>query len=151
LPNEDQSLMKRLLPLTTVLMLVAVLYAGWIVYSRWSEGRDDPAARHEKEVADAKKVVEAYGGERVKIHSFSADAGSLVKGQSTQLCYGVANAKTVNIDPKPAEETWPSMSRCVKVQPEQDTTYTLSAKDAQGNEEKAQLTVEVHRLQVKSH
>jgi hypothetical protein len=41
------------------------------------------------------------------------------------------------------------MSRCVKVQPEQDTTYILSAKDAQGHEEKAQLTVEVHRLKVK--
>lgn len=146
--NEDQNLMKRLLPLTSALLLIALVYAGWIVYSRWSEGRDDPEARQQKEAEDAKKVVEAYGGDRVKIHSFTADSGSLAKGQSTQLCYGVANAKTVAIDPKPAEETWPSMSRCVKIQPDQTTSYTLMARDAQGNEEKAQLTVEVHRLKI---
>lgn len=146
--NEEQSLMKRMLPLTSVLLLIALGYAGWIIYTRWKENRVDPEAQHQKEVEDARKVVEAYGGDRVKIHSFAADSGSLAKGQSTQLCYGVANAKSVEIDPKPAEETWPSMSRCVKIQPEATTTYTISAKDAQGHEEKAQLTVEVHRLKI---
>jgi hypothetical protein len=149
LANEEKTLTKRMLPLTSALLVIALAYVGWITFSRWREGRQAETQYEQKQREDARKVVEAYGGERVKIHTFSADSGSLAKGQSTQLCYGVANAKEVSIEPKPAEETWPSMSRCVKVQPEQDTTYILSARDAQGHEEKAQLTVEVHRLKVK--
>lgn len=149
--KDEQSTLKRILPFTTLLLLLALAYAGWIVYSRWHEGRGSESQRQAKEVEDAQKVVATYGGDRVKIHTFSADSGSLAKGQSTQLCYGIANAKTVTITPKPVEETWPSMSRCVKVQPEETTTYKLSAKDAEGHEETAQLTVEVHRLKVGSH
>ena len=144
-----KTLTKRMLPLTSALLVIALAYAGWIVLSRWREGRQAETQYEQKQREDARKVVEGYGGDRVKIHSFTADSGSLAKGQSTQLCYGVTNAKEVSIEPKTEQESWPSMSRCVKIQPEENTTYILSAKDAQGHEEKAQLTVEVHRLKVR--
>jgi len=128
LANEGKTLAKRMLPLTSALLVIALAYAGWIIFNRWREGRQAETQYEQKQREDARKVVEAYGGERVKIHTFSADSGSLAKGQSTQLCYVVANAKEVSIEPKPAEETWPSMSRCVKIQPEQNTTYIFQPK-----------------------
>jgi hypothetical protein len=53
------------------------------------------------------------------------------RGDSAQLCYDVANAKTVTLDP-PAGEVWPSHSRCLPLSPKKTTNYTLTIKDASG-------------------
>ena len=47
------------------------------------------------------------------------------------MCYGVANAKTVSIDP-PVEGVWPSVARCLNVSPRRTTVYTLTASDGAG-------------------
>jgi hypothetical protein len=61
-----------------------------------------------------------------------------------ELCYGVANAQTVKIEPDTGREVWPSVNRCIDLKPKKTTTYTLTAQDAHGNTKTAALTLEVH-------
>ena len=65
------------------------------------------------------------------------------KGGTAQLCYGVSNAKTLTIDPKPTGDVWPSIARCVDVAPTKDTTYVVTAQDANGHTETANVTIQV--------
>lgn len=126
-------------------MIVAALYVGYIFYSRWSENREltDKAKQHE--AAEDQRTVNAYGGGQVKVLSFSLSAGAIHPGQTIKVCYGVANAKTVTIDPKPEGEVWPSLSRCVDAVPKKDTTYTITADDGQGHTDTQSLAVKVVR------
>jgi hypothetical protein len=59
-----------------------------------------------------------------------------------QLCYGVANAKSVKLEPQP-NPVWPSYARCVRVSPTETTTYTLTITDAAGNTKTQSLQVNV--------
>ena len=65
---------------------------------------------------------------------------SSVTGNPQQLCYDVANAKTVTLDP-PAGEVWPSTNRCLDISPKKTTTYTLTIVDSSGKS--ASQTVEL--------
>jgi hypothetical protein len=125
------------------LILVAALYMAWVFYSRWS---DERAARRNAvaiEVERARKDVELNGGTELKIITFYSAPTVISKGQPAQLCYGVANAQSVAIDP-PVKDVWPSRSRCVDVTPKRDTTYTLRAEDGAGRHvQTAQAVVRV--------
>jgi len=57
-----------------------------------------------------------------------ATPGTIRRGETVQLCYGVANAKTVKLEPQ-SNPVWPSYSRCVDVIP-LNHTYTLTIADA---------------------
>ncbi|MBZ5700612.1 MAG: hypothetical protein LAN84_02055 [Acidobacteriia bacterium] len=59
-----------------------------------------------------------------------------------QLCYGVANAKKVTLEP-PVGPVWPSYSRCLDVSPTKDTTYTLTVEDGQGHSMSQTVTLQV--------
>ena len=65
------------------------------------------------------------------------------RGETAQLCYGVSNAKTVRIEPRPACGVWPSLARCVEVAPTKDTAYSLTAEDGKGNTKTATVEVKV--------
>jgi hypothetical protein len=62
----------------------------------------------------------------VQITSFYASPSSPFKGEKTMLCYGVANAEQVTIDP-PVDRVWPSFNRCIEATPAKETIYTLTA------------------------
>ena len=64
------------------------------------------------------------------------------RGQPVQLCYGVANAKTVTLEPQ-SNPVWPSYSRCVEVTPAETTTYTLTITGDSGNSKSQSLVVTV--------
>jgi hypothetical protein len=64
------------------------------------------------------------------------------RGETVQLCYGVANAKTVTLVPQD-NPVWPSYSRCVDVKPAKTTTYTLTATDAAGHAVTQNLEIKV--------
>ena len=81
-------------------------------------------------------------GKELAIQSFYASPGAIHKGESVQLCYGVANAKDVKLEPQP-NPVWPSYSRCVNVSPAKSTTYTLTISDASGNTKTQSLEVTV--------
>ena len=125
-----------------IVVIVALIVAG-IFYSRWEENRDieEKAAEQQREVA--RRVAEGLGGSSFEIVNFYASPGAVHRGDSAELCYGVSNAKSVDIQPKLPEGTWPSVSRCISVAPEKTTTYTLTAVGANGQKKTSSLTLEV--------
>jgi hypothetical protein len=75
---------------------------------------------------------------------FYASPARVVEGDRVSICYGVAQAKSVRIDP-PIEEITPSLNRCLSAYPEKSTTYTLTATDAQGQVKQESFTLPVDR------
>ncbi len=127
--------------------MLVFLYVVWIFFSRWQENRSiQRHAREEqsqKQLTQDRQTVERMGGKDLAIQSFYASAGEIHRGETLQLCYGVANAKTVKLEPQD-NPVWPSYSRCVEVAPRKDTTYTLTVQDAAGNTKTQSLDVKVH-------
>jgi hypothetical protein len=128
-----------------VLVLVAA-YVGWIVFSRWQGNRsleERAAEQHsEKEREDAAKTVETLGGTKFDIIAFYIAPGTIHRGESAQMCYGVSEAKDVKLDP-PVANVWPSVNRCFDISPKKNTTYTLTAVDSNGNTKTQSVTLEV--------
>ena len=74
-----------------------------------------------------------------RITQFYATSPRLASGEKELLCYGVANAKKVTLSP-PAQELSAALSRCVEVNPTENTTYTLTA-EGDGPAAKSEVTV----------
>ncbi len=131
---------RKLLPYMAILCGVAALYAAWTFYSRWNSNRELRAAAAAQKIEATRKENDLLGGGKLKILSFYADPAVLARGQRGRLCYGVANAKSARIEPA-VERIWPSLGRCVDIAPKGETTYTLTAEDAQGNSASQSLNV----------
>jgi hypothetical protein len=131
---------------TSWLLIAVALYVGWIFYSRWNENRQFNEKREEKQKAAdleaARKTVDTLGGNSFDILSFYANPGEVRRGEESQVCYGVSNAKRVALDP-PVTSVWPSVSRCFEVTPQKTTTYTLTADDGHGNKKTASFEIKV--------
>jgi cbb3-type cytochrome oxidase subunit 3 len=127
---------------TSALFLLALVYLGWVFYARRQAARDLAAEAKIKKAAEDQQIVESLGGSRFEILGFYATPGIIHRGDSADLCYAVANAKTVRIEP-PVGDVWPSYSRCIKISPTKNTTYTLTADDGSGNTKTETLTLEV--------
>jgi hypothetical protein len=142
--ENKKSIAARILPYTTVLVVVVALYVAWIFYSRW---QDTKAADERVAAAKAeqnKKVVDqVFGSGDVKLLNFSISPIRLGRGESAHMCYGVSNAVSVAIEPH-VEDTKPSYNHCFDIAPRKTTTYTLTAKDKAGHVETGSLTVTVH-------
>ncbi len=78
----------------------------------------------------------------VKIEQFYARSGEITDADNTVICYGVRNAKSVRIDPPVANVT-PSLTRCIAVEPKQNTTYTLTAEGFDGATDAASFELRV--------
>jgi hypothetical protein len=127
---------------TSILLVAALAYVGWVLTSRRQEARELEQRAKENKRAEAARTIETLGGDRFEILNFYAVPGVIRRGDSAQLCYGVSNAKTVRLEPQ-TSAVWPSQSRCVEVAPKKDTTYTLTAEDSHGNTRTSSLTVAV--------
>jgi hypothetical protein len=144
--HEPKSPFKNPLLYTSIAIGIALLYVGWVFYSRWAENRDleQRAAQEEaeKQREEDRTTVEQMGGKELAIQNFYAAPGVIRRGESTKLCYGVANAKKVRLEPQ-SNPVWPSFARCVDVSPTATTTYTLTIEDAAGNTKSQTLEVKV--------
>jgi hypothetical protein len=141
-PEQKKSLWKNPAIYTGAIILAAALYAATIFYGRWQENREiEQRAAEKRRDLDA-QIVENMGGKRLEIQSFYAAPGHIRRGDSSQLCYGVANAKKVTLDP-PAGAVWPSLTRCLNVSPEKTTVYTLTIEDEKGNHRTETITLTV--------
>jgi len=145
-PAPDQKpLWKNPFVYTGSILFLVALYVGWIVFSRWNENRQierrarDAASQKQQE--QDRRAVEQMGGSELAIQSFYGNS-QIRRGQSAQLCYGVANAKKVTLEP-PAGLVWPSYARCLDVSPSKTTTYTLTASDDAGHSASQTFTVKV--------
>lgn len=145
-PGQDKSIFKQPLLYSSIALAIAVLVVGWIFVSRWQENRgiDRKAAeeRTEKQRQNDQQAVEQMGGKELAIQNFYASPGLISRGEAAQLCYGVANAKTVKLEPQ-SNPVWPSYARCVDVSPKKSTTYTLTIGDGAGNTKTATVEVKV--------
>ena len=124
--------MGKLVRWTWVLVLVAGLYTGWVLWQRYTANAPPaPPA--------AVDPLAKYGSE-VKILQFYTGSGEIAKGSKALLCYSVVNATVVRLDPA-VENVWPAVSRCFDVAPARSTRYILTAEGA--DHKTASETVEV--------
>jgi hypothetical protein len=120
-----------------------LLYDGWVFYSRWDEGRQFERAREEKEAQDARRTLDKIGGGGLKILGFYASPASIHRGTPTNICYSVAGAKHVRIDPPIKTDLYPAFSYCFQASPRKNTQLTLHAADDSGHEIQQSLALSV--------
>jgi hypothetical protein len=134
--------LRRILPWLFLPIAIAALYDGWIFYSRWNDEQNAKTKQEQKEIDTAKKVVEANGGDEVKILSFAASKATLNPGEHATLCYGVTNAAKVHIEPE-LPNVYPAYTNCLDIAPMKTTEYHFTAEDKAGKSVDARLTVKV--------
>jgi hypothetical protein len=143
---QKKSILKNPFLYSGVALAIVVLVVGWILVARWLENRGieqrAKEERTEKQAEQDRAALEQFGGKELAIQNFYASPGTVHRGESTQLCYGVANAKTVKLEPQ-SNPVWPSYSRCVDVTPTKSTTYILTVADSAGNTKTATVEVKV--------
>jgi len=141
-----KTLLKNPVLYSSIVVGTALLVVLWILYSRWQGNRlIERRTRQEisrKQLENDRLTLEQLGGKELAIQSFYASPGAIHRGESVQLCYGVANAKNVKLEPQP-NAVWPSYAYCVNVSPAKSTTYTLTISDASGNTKTESLKVVV--------
>src|SRR5580698_11047275 len=124
--TEPKSPLKNPLLYSSAVLVVALLGVVFVMISRWQGRRniERQAAqeRAEKQHEQDRMAVEQLGGKEFAILSFYASPKEIRRGESARLCYGVANARTVKLEPQP-QPVWPSVARCVDVSPNKSTTY----------------------------
>ena len=133
--TEKKSILKNPFVYSSLLILVVAGYVAYVLLSRYESNRQYVERNTEKQAEqrreDDRRAVEQLGGSDLAIRSMYVAPAVIKRGESAQLCYDVANAKTVTLDP-PAGEVWPSHSRCLPLSPKKTTNYTLTIKDASG-------------------
>jgi hypothetical protein len=134
---------RTVLRFTWIGVLIAAAYVAWIFYSRHERAAAAEAELKQKKQQEAERVNNLiFGSGELQFSTFVADRGVLQRGESTELCYGVVNAVSVELTP-PIEQAKPSYRHCIEISPKVTTTYTITAKDAKGNSKTASLTVVV--------
>jgi hypothetical protein len=120
---------------SSLVVLVVALYVAYVLVSRYRSNREFERRNVEKATEqrrdDDRKAIEQLGGSELSIRGLYISPDSIRRGETAQLCYDVANAKSVTLDP-PEGEVWPSHSRCVNLSPKKSTAYTLTITDASG-------------------
>jgi hypothetical protein len=145
--SKHKSRFKNPLLYSWAALAAVALVVVSILFSRWQENRIfENRAKEEKSQKQQQQdraALDQFGGKELAIQNFYATPGAVRRGETVQLCYGVANAKTVRLEPQ-SNPVWPSYSRCVQVTPTKSTTYTLTIADAAGNIRSQSLEVKVH-------
>jgi len=134
-PSSRKSPLKNPLFYSSSILACVALYVLYVLYARYDSNR-----RYEQQTGQQQEqqrrrndlsAVEQLGGSELAIRGFYVSPATIRPGQSAQLCYDVANAKTVTLDP-PVAAVWSSHSRCFAVAPKKTTSYKLSISDAAG-------------------
>lgn len=131
---------RKLLPYTSAGAVVAMLYTGWTFYSRSEENKRMEAAAAARKLESDQIALNRIGSD-LKITQFYAPP-AIHAGEKALICYGVANAAKVRIEP-PIEALTPSLSRCIQTSPRATASYTLTAEDNAGHSVSQTVTVKV--------
>jgi hypothetical protein len=134
-PTARKSRFKNPFLYSSIVILVVAIYVGFVMLSRYESKRNfekrSAAAQQEKRLENDRLAVEQLGGSELSIRALYVSPSIIRPGEPAQLCYDVANAKTITLDP-PVAEVWPSHSRCIDLQARKTTTFTLAITDAAG-------------------
>jgi hypothetical protein len=133
---------RRMLPYTTAALVVALLYTGWTMYSRWSGGRAAGRQEEAERMRSNAEIVKRYASGEVRVLHFYASPGTIPHGEKGLLCYGVVSAKSVRLEPE-VERLTPTLSRCIEIAPSKDTEYKLTADDGAGKSATESVLVRV--------
>ncbi len=129
---------------SALILLGVAAYVGFILISRHESNRAYERRKAEQASEQRREqdrvVIEQLGGSDLAIRALYVSPAVIHRGETAQICYDVANAKTVTLDP-PAGEVWPSHNRCLDISPKKTTTYTLTIVDSAGKS--ASQTVEL--------
>jgi hypothetical protein len=146
-PPPPKSPFKNPFLYSSLLIFGVILYVSYILFARYESNREFERQRKERQSEqrreDDRLAVEQLGGSELAIRGLYISPRAIRPGESAQLCYDVANAKTVTLDP-PAGAVWPSHSRCLNISPRKTTTYTLTIKDAAGKTVSQSVELPVH-------
>ena len=146
-PASPKSPFKSPFLYSSLVILGVILYVSYILYTRYESSREYERKRNERQAEERREedrlTVEQLGGSELAIRGLYVSPRTIHPGESAQLCYDVANAKTVSLDP-PAGEVWPSHSRCLSISPRKTTTYTLTISDAAGKTVSETVELPVH-------
>jgi hypothetical protein len=127
-----------------LILLGVAAYIVFILISRRESNRAYERRKAERAAEQRRKedraAIEQLGGSDLAIRALYVSPSVIHRGESAQICYDVANAKTVTLDP-PTGEVWPSHNRCLDISPQKTTTYTLTIVDSAGKS--ASQTVEL--------
>jgi hypothetical protein len=129
---------RKLIIVANVCAFVVLVYLVIGLWPRWFPPTPKP-----KRVEWTSQMDWVDKRKGVQIIAFYASPNLVTPGQHISLCYGVAQAKSIKIEP-PAGDAWPTFTRCLDVAPRKTTTYTLTAIDAAGKQ--IQQTAEVRVL-----
>jgi hypothetical protein len=133
---------RMLLPWTSALLVLALLWTGWTFFSRHRQIVEAQQEAAEREAKADQATLNLLGGDRLTVLDFYASPGAIHRGMHVSLCYGVSNAVSVVIEPDLG--SWkPAISRCIDIEPKRTTSYTLTAKSAKGQTKTASATVTV--------
>ncbi|HET7108384.1 MAG TPA: hypothetical protein VFI38_16340 [Candidatus Acidoferrum sp.] len=134
-PVPSKSPFKNPFLYSSIVILGVLLYVSYILYARYESNRQYQRKMEERQAQQRREedriAVEQLGGSELAIRGLYVSPRSIRPGETAQLCYDVANAKTVTLDP-PSGAVWPSHTRCLNISPRKTTSYTLSIKDAAG-------------------
>jgi hypothetical protein len=131
---------KTVLRSAAVGLLLALAYLAWVGLTRYYGNRKIERESAESEAAMYRRMVPA--GTALKITQFYASKPEIARGESTLVCYGVENARSVRIEP-PIERLIPLPVKCFPYAPKRTTTLKLTAEGEKGGEASASLTVSV--------
>jgi hypothetical protein len=144
--TPQKSIFKNPFVYSSLLILVVAAYVGWILFARHQDNRAyeqrAAEAQMKKQREADQAAIEQLGGNDLAIQMLYATP-KIKRGEAGQVCYGVANAKSVALQPQ-TNPVWPSHNLCVDVKPLKTTTYTLTATGADGKTVSQEVTVEVH-------
>lgn len=87
------------------------------------------------------QAAQASAKPEVRITQFYAEP-EVPQGEQARLCYGVENAKTVQLEP-PVERVWPAVARCFAVDPAKSRSYKLTAADGEGHAVTARVEIRI--------
>lgn len=131
---------------TFVILVVVAGYVTFVLLLRYESNRDFERRNAEKAAeqrrAEDRAAVEQLGGSELAIRALYVTPTIIHRGESAQLCYDVANAKTVTLDP-PAGQVWPSHNRCLDLSPRKTTTYNLAITDGSGRSASQSVQLQV--------
>jgi hypothetical protein len=143
-PAGGDSPLKKILPYTTVALILALLYVGYIFYSRHQSDVEAEARLAQQKEEQRQRTVQAvFGNGEIRFNQFTIDRTSLKRGETARLCYGVENATVVKMDP-PVEQLKPTYLHCLDISPKVTTKYTITAEDGKGHTKSESLELPVH-------
>jgi hypothetical protein len=103
-------------------------------YTLTAEGEGGSSVKQE--------VTVTLGAAKVKIVEVQVSSLDVKHGDPISICYKVANAKSVRIEP--AAGVPGAKPTCAVYHPDQTTTYTVTAHGAAGDQDQERVTVKVH-------